>query len=412
MFKKCLFIVILFLYINHSVIFAETEEDLDLTKLYNQVNELNSSPILTANNFTINKNEKINIMEGVSAVDKEDGDITYKITSEGNVYNKIPGRYDIIYQVIDNDDNKTKKRITITVKDIPNNPPVIEAHDIILNINEYYNPNNNVYAYDAEDDNISNRIKVKYNNVNVKKLGTYKVIYQVKDNDNYIMYKNISVKVVRNKNKYPLPYLNINDIQIKQGESFYVLNKAEAYDYDGKSIFNKVKVKGLVDINIPNKYPLVVSLKSKNGNEVSKTIFIKVGFRNNHLPRLFAKNQLVNLNSTFDYEKYVKAVDIESGNLTKYVELYGFVDTKKIGNYPLIYKVTDKQNAFMTKTVIIKVRDNSKVFSKSEQPNIKYINNQLKIKDSIIEKENNDFKKYKSDNENIKKLIEIMTLIK
>lgn len=54
---------------------------------------------------------------GVTATDKEDGDLTSKIKITGTVDNKKPGKYELTYTVSDKAGNKATKKRTITVID-------------------------------------------------------------------------------------------------------------------------------------------------------------------------------------------------------------------------------------------------------------------------------------------------------
>ena len=54
-------------------------------------------------------------MEGVTAKDAEDGDITSKVKVSGKVNFNKAGKYTITYTVTDNDGNKTEETRTIAV---------------------------------------------------------------------------------------------------------------------------------------------------------------------------------------------------------------------------------------------------------------------------------------------------------
>jgi hypothetical protein len=62
-------------------------------------------------------NEKIDFLNGVTATDDRDGDITSKIKVDTtNVNIKVSGVYKVTYSVIDSAKNKTVKSITVTIK--------------------------------------------------------------------------------------------------------------------------------------------------------------------------------------------------------------------------------------------------------------------------------------------------------
>ncbi|HFJ9451320.1 TPA: M4 family metallopeptidase [Bacillus tropicus] len=66
---------------------------------------------------TITKGEKFDPMVGVSAIDKEDGDLTSKVAYEGTIDTSKPGTLEIIYSVRDSAGNEVKTIQKIFVKD-------------------------------------------------------------------------------------------------------------------------------------------------------------------------------------------------------------------------------------------------------------------------------------------------------
>lgn len=76
----------------------------------------NQAPVLHGiDNKTIYVGEKFDLLEGVSATDKEDGDLTSKIKVEGNVDTSKIGNYKINYSVTDSKNLTTSKQRVITV---------------------------------------------------------------------------------------------------------------------------------------------------------------------------------------------------------------------------------------------------------------------------------------------------------
>ena len=75
-------------------------------------------PTITAVNKTISVGDTYNYKNGVSAKDKEDGDLTSKITYEETVDNTKPGVYTVTYKVTDSVGNTTTKAIQVTVEEI------------------------------------------------------------------------------------------------------------------------------------------------------------------------------------------------------------------------------------------------------------------------------------------------------
>lgn len=80
----------------------------------------NQAPTLHGiDNKTIYVGDKFDELEGVSAADREDGDLTSKIKVEGKVNTTKAGDYKISYSVADSEGLTTNKQRTITVKEKP-----------------------------------------------------------------------------------------------------------------------------------------------------------------------------------------------------------------------------------------------------------------------------------------------------
>ncbi|MGN9160358.1 cell wall-binding repeat-containing protein [Clostridium sulfidigenes] len=94
----------------------------------------------------------------------------------------------------------------------------------------------------------------------------------------------------------------------------------------------------------------------------------------NTLPVITAENVKLRVGDSFNALDNVTANDKEDGNLTSKIIVSGTVDTKKVGNYKVIYKVTDSDENTVTKERIVTVveKTNEKpVLSGASDINIK-----------------------------------------
>lgn len=101
----------------------------NIFKQFTQSSPVNQKPIINgAANVTIKVGDNFNILEGVTAIDLEDGNITSTISYTGQVDTLIPGIYTIIYTVTDS------KGLTATVTRIVT---VEEAGSVDPTLNEW-----------------------------------------------------------------------------------------------------------------------------------------------------------------------------------------------------------------------------------------------------------------------------------
>lgn len=156
----------------------------------------NQKPSINAKDKTVNLNSTFNALDGVTATDPEDGNITNIKVTSNNVNTKIVGTYQVTYQVTDSFNQTVTKTITITVKE----QTKVEANGL-FNLNY---------------------IKTKDNKLLIQ---GYETIYGI---DN-----NLNVDI-----KYTLIFINIDTKEEVKIEGTRVTNKADipkaVYSPDGK----------------------------------------------------------------------------------------------------------------------------------------------------------------------------------
>ena len=188
----------------------------------------NNFPTISASNKSILQGTNINVLDGVTANDVEDGNITNKVKVRENHLdiNKV-GEYTIIYEVTDSANQTTTKEIKVTVKE--NKAPVINANDIILKEGIAFDPTKDVSASDEEDGNLTSKIKVTTNTVNTTP-GEYKVVYEVTDSNSKTTTKEIKVTVIKKEEAKEDSNNTILDLEDLEEEDFLnYMNNGEFY---------------------------------------------------------------------------------------------------------------------------------------------------------------------------------------
>ncbi len=233
----------------------------------------NAAPTITATDKTVVQGTTFNPLTGVTATDKEDGNLTSKVTvSTSNVdLNKV-GTYNVTYKVTDSNNTSTTKTITVTVT--ANKKPTITATDKTVTQKTTFNPLEGVTAKDTEDGNLTSKIKVISNNVDINTLGTYEVTYEVTDSFNQKVTKKIVVTVVKSKP----PVINANNKTIVINTKYNPLTGVSATDPEEGDLTSKITVtKNTVDSTKLGTYEVVYQVKDNTDNVVTKTIKVTVG---------------------------------------------------------------------------------------------------------------------------------------
>lgn len=226
---------------------------------------------------------------------------------------------------------------------VTNTQPEINVTDKEIKINESFDYLKDVTVIDKENGNITNKLTYE-GNVDTTKAGEYRVTYNVIDNSNFHASKTITVNV-KSENE---PTIEAEDKEILQYTNFDYLKDVKAYD-DNNEL--EVTYEGYVDTTKVGEYKITYKAK----NEVAETTKeIKITIIKNEKPTIEAQDKVIELNSSFDYLENVTAYDKEDGIL---IPTYNeTVNTNKIGEYKVIYTVTDKENQKTEKEITVTVK--------------------------------------------------------
>ncbi|EAD7580461.1 DUF5011 domain-containing protein [Listeria monocytogenes] len=162
-----------------------------------QVQVVNDKPIISASDKDLYVGDSFDPMTGVSANDKQDGDLTSVIRVQANdVDTTKAGTYHVTYVVEDSAGAVVEKTVVITVKE-KNTAPEIQMNTETINLNVGDTPDwkVGVTASDQEDGDITNAIMVNATDVNLEVPGNYTVIYQVTDSGGLTTTKEVAVTV-------------------------------------------------------------------------------------------------------------------------------------------------------------------------------------------------------------------------
>ncbi|MDX7876380.1 immunoglobulin-like domain-containing protein [Aeromonas veronii] len=139
----------------------------------------NGKPVFSGLSDTrIKQGTAFDPLAGVSANDKEDGDLTGQIQVEGSVDSQRIGLYPLTYKVSDRDNNVTEQVRTIEVYSMK--PVFSGVTDTTLELGTAFDPMAGVSAHDEEDGDLTAQIKVS-GSVDSSKVGRYTLTYQVSD---------------------------------------------------------------------------------------------------------------------------------------------------------------------------------------------------------------------------------------
>ncbi len=282
---------------DYSVVFSVKDNaGNDVSKKVTLTILSNNKPVIYgAEDIEIYEGEIFDPLEGVTAYDVEDGDLTYKI----NEYSKdlkgsILGDYIYNYSVSDSDGNQVHVNRMVSYVKKPDNKPVIYgAEDIEVYKGEDFDPLEGVTAYDKEDGDLTNKIEV----------------YS----------KDLKANIIKKGKKYYLLDENKNKTKITKRKAKEIFKGEKTFNY---SVTDSNDNSDIVD---------------------RKVTFVDKGDTTNNKPVIKVDaNKKIELGSDFDPLKGVTAYDKEDGDLTSEIlVLRNEVDVNKVGNYEVVYEVVD-----------------------------------------------------------------------
>ena len=337
------------------------------------------APVITLEKDTIELEvgDSFNALSGVSATDKEDGNLTHKINVVTNTVNSnIVGDYVVVYEVEDKDGNKTTKTLNVVVRDSKGEVPVIHATDREIVKGSVFDPYEGVTVTDKEDIDLTDFVKVVYNNVDTNKVGVYSVEYEVYDTQGNKATKKIKVTVKDvNVGLGEAPVIHASDKTVTVGTTVNVLEGVTATDKEDGDITNKIEIlSNPLNTQIAGKYTVQLGVKDSSGNVTVKDVVYNViatttsgGDNTNNTnngtqqvadtPIINAADIVIPLGMNMAYIlEGVTATDAIDGNLTGKIQVKSTnIDFNKEGDYKVTFLVTNSKGVSVEREINVKV---------------------------------------------------------
>ena len=269
---------------------------------------LNQIPTIDAKDQVLTVNDSFDPMQGVSAHDEEEGDLTEKVEV---IENNVPtdenkkttkeGSYTVTYKVSDSQGASSIKTITVVVNPVMeelNHIPYITAEDQVLTIGDPLNLFYHVSAMDDEDGDLTGSVKLVKSTVpvdengNTIKAGAYTVIYSVSDSQGASSTKTVSVVVnPKMESINQIPIIHAKDKTVSVGDVFEVLQDVTAEDVEDGDVTGNLRV---LENNVPmddngkitkaGLFTITYQVTDSKGASSTKTITVTVNENTNNQP--------------------------------------------------------------------------------------------------------------------------------
>ncbi len=236
----------------------------------------NTAPVLRGvESVTIEQGSRFDPRQGITAFDKEDGDISYKIRFSGQLNTHMPGIYTLTYSVTDRQGLKATAERTVTVREKVNTAPVLSGiAPVTIDLDSFFNARQGVTASDQEDGNLTSKIKV-LGQVNTRKSGVYTLTYSVTDGDGLKTTAERTITVQEKVNTAPI-LSGVEPITITVGEQFNARQGVTASDQEDGNLTGKIRVYGRVNIRKAGVYTLTYSVtdRDQSTTTVQRTVTV------------------------------------------------------------------------------------------------------------------------------------------
>ena len=327
---------------------------------------LNKIPVINAQDRIVQLGEKFDPLEGVTATDEEDGDLTKSIkVIRNDVNTDVAGDYTVVFSVTDKQGATAIHEMLVVV----NQPPVIHAEDKVITVGDEFKALEGVTATDDEQGDIR-EIEVVENNVKTDTPGEYTVTYKVVDKLGGVATKTIKVTVKEKVTLVENVVINnrVNNLYIGSNQvlSATITNenadkkdvvwttsdeKIASIEADGNTVKVIAKAKGQVTI----------TAKATDGSEKSDSITIKIQDYKDHVVDLakdiIDTNVVTPVNGSGQKDSpvqmEVKDVTVEEFNkfLKNIKKLNPEIQNEYVDGEFTVYQIKVKNNSLMSKFI-------------------------------------------------------------
>lgn len=200
------FVVVLIAYVGFSFI-AKVTTDTTIPEIQIETDELEISV----------KDKKEALLQGVTAFDQKDGDITDKVLVETVSKFITPGEFNVTYAVADDDNHVTKATRRVRYTDYTP-PEFYMKRALVYSVDEAVDIRSAVGARDCIDGDISDRVTITATDYVQNTTGVFSVSLQVSNSMGHMIYLDVTVHVEGNETMAPEIQLKNTLIYIKKGE--------------------------------------------------------------------------------------------------------------------------------------------------------------------------------------------------
>lgn len=229
--------------------------------------------------------------------------------------------------------------------------------EIVVNLKGKYKEPGATAMLDNVD--ISENIKIT-DNINLNKVGEYKVTYSVTNLKGRQEKKITRTVKVRDDKKPTITLKKGSPLKVQYGSNYKEPGYIAKDNYDG-SINSRVKIKGNVDTNKLGKYKLYYTVSDSSGNKTTKIRVVKVVDEVSPSLKLRGKSKVTVKVGEPYLDQGCVATDNYDGDITNKIVKSGSVNTSLAGVYRVTCSVSDSFGNYSSVQRVVQVGDQSDI---------------------------------------------------
>ena len=321
--------------------------------------DVNPPVLIGVGDVVLFQNYYFNPLQGVTAIDESDGDLTAAIVVVGEVDSRVVGEYQLDYSVKDSSGNivVAKRKVKVVLPD--NTAPAFSGiKNQTIEKGSGFDPLEGVAAFDEVDGDVTSKIVVS-GSVDVTVLGSYVLSYRVSDAAGNVTLAANKITVVPRDEIAPV-ITGVSSVTVEEGGSFDALSGVSAVDDRDGDITPSIVVTGSVNRAVPGDYVLTYSVSDAAGNVAVRDRTVTVREKDRVSPVFSGvADTIVLQSSVFNPLAGVGAIDDRDGDVRAKIVVNGSVDTAIAGSYTLQYSVSDSagNEARETRVVVVEELD-------------------------------------------------------
>lgn len=364
--------------------------------------------VITANDRSIQLGQSFDPLKEVQAKDTDgyQTDLTSKIkVKSNNVNTNKAGKYTVIYAVTGSNGNTVEKTIQVTV--LPKDAEII-ATDKTIHQGDAFDPKQGVSAIDGDGNNtdLTAKITIEKNTVDVSKAGQYEVTYGVIGSSKNKVVKTVKITVIANqgdltitkkvenaagedlnqqtviagdeiiykiKVKNPIANSAVQQVALTdtvpagaevqtdavtvKGTKATPVWKGNKVTLTAGTVTDKDEIEVIIPVKVKADYSgELTNIANVTGEAVAdKNASTSIGSREANKASIIAINKKIEIGNTFDPLQNVTAIDEDGSDITASLKVISNnVDPLRIGVYKVVYEA-EARNGKITKEIEIEV---------------------------------------------------------